>query len=627
MEKIPTKVFETAQQGAEFVAKKIEAVIKKNTTANKLTVLGLATGATPILLYRELVKKHKNGLSFKNVVSFNLDEYYPMAADAPQSYHRFMDENLFDHIDIKKEHVFVPDGTVSLEDIEKYCESYENKIDEFGGIDVQILGIGRTGHIGFNEPGSSPKSLTRLVTLDKKTRIDASGDFRNENNVPRTAITMGVGTISKAKQIFLMAWGDNKSKIVAKAIEGEVSWQVPATFLQNHPKTSFIVDAPASAGLQRIKTPWLIETCEWDWKLTLKAVCWLCETLKKPVLKLTDEDYNKNGMGDLIAKSGSAYELNLDVFRHLRSTITGWPGGKPGTKDELRPERAEPFPKRSLIFSPHPDDEVASMGGTLIRLVDQGHDVHVAYQTSGNEGVIDDEVINKLNFVKEFASFFNISDTETEKHLEKTKAVFMKKDGPEEDLKNVKHIKSLIRKVEAKASCRYCGVSPENVHFLNLPFYETGKKQKKEWCEKDIELTVELLQKVQPHQVFLSGDQIDPNSTFKICFDVVIEALKRLSSEKWVADCWLWMYRGTNYEWPISEIDMAVPLSPEETIRKRQAIIKHKSQMTVPAFTGDQSNDSWQRAEYKNQKTAGWYDNLGLPEYEGIEVFKKYIFI
>ena len=623
MEKIPTKVFAIAQQGAKFVADKIKATIKKNDAANKMTVLGLATGSTPILLYKELVEMHAKGLSFKNVVSFNLDEYYPMLSGAPQSYNRFMDENLFNHIDIKRENVFIPDGQVPLEEIEKYCENYEKKIDDFGGIDIQILGIGRTGHIGFNEPGSSPKSHTRLVTLDKKTRIDASGDFRNEGNVPRTAITMGVGTISKAKRIYLMAWGDNKSNIVAKAIEGEVSWQVPATFLQNHPKTFFVLDAAASSDLERIKTPWLTESCEWDWPITLKAVCWLCDILKKPVLKLTDEDYNKKGMGDLIAKSGSAYELNLEVFRHLRDTITGWPGGKPGTKDERRPERAEPFPKRSLIFSPHPDDEIASMGGTLIRLVDQGHDVHVAYQTSGNVGVVDDDVINQLNFVKEFAALFNISDTETERYLKKTKEVFMKRDGPQEDLDNVKHIKSLIRKVEAKASCRYCGVSPSNIHFLNLPFYETGKLQKKDLCEKDVEITVQLLREIQPHQVFLSGDQVDPNSTYKICLDVVLEAFKRLENEQWVSDCWIWMYRGTKYEWPISEIDMAVPLSPEEMIRKRQAIIKHKSQMKVPVFAGDVANVSWQQAELKNKKTAGWYDNLGLPEYEGVEVFKR----
>ncbi|MFT6747726.1 MAG: glucosamine-6-phosphate deaminase [Glaciecola sp.] len=624
MEKIPTNVFDTAPEGAKYVADKIKDTIIKNDAKGKMTVLGLATGATPILLYKELIKMHQDGLSFSNVVSFNLDEYYPMPADAIQSYNRFMDENLFDHIDIKKENVFIPDGTVSLEEIEKYCENYEKKIEEFGGVDIQILGIGRTGHIGFNEPGSSPKSLTRLVTLDKKTRIDASGDFRNEGTVPRTAITMGVGTISKAKRIFLMAWGDKKASIVAKAVEGEDSWQVPATYLQNHPETSFVIDASASIGLQRIKTPWLNESCDWDWKLSLKAVIWLCDTINKPVLKLTDEDYNKNGMGDLIAKSGNAYDLNLQVFRHLRDTITGWPGGKPGTKDEKRPERAEPFPKKSLIFSPHPDDEVVSMGGTLIRLVDQGHDVHVAYQTSGNLGVVDDAVINQLNFVKEFAAHFNISDGETEKHLEKTKAVFMKKVGPQEDLDNVKQIKSLVRKIEAKASCRYCGVPSQNVHFLNLPFYETEGKTKNELCEEDIQITVDILQKIQPHQVFLSGDQIDPNSAYKICFDVVIEAFKRLSGESWVSDCWLWMYRGTNFEWPVSEIDMAVPLSPEEMIRKRQAIVKHKSQMTVPVFAGDVTNDSWQRAENKNKKTAGWYDRLGLPEYEGVEVFKKY---
>ena len=616
-------MFATAIEGAKHVAQEIKATITKNIKANKTTVLGLATGATPILLYRELVHMHQKGLSFSSVVSFNLDEYYPMSADAKQSYKSFMDEHFFNHIDIDRDNIFMPNGQVAMEDMESYCEDYESKIDAFGGVDIQILGIGRTGHIGFNEPGSSPKSLTRLVTLDKTTRIDASGDFRNESNVPRTAITMGVGTISKAKKIFLMAWGDKKANIVAKAVEGAVSWQVPATFLQQHSKTSFIVDAGASSALQRIRTPWLVAACEWDWKTSLKAVCWLCEHLKKPVLKLTDEDYNKNGMGDLIAKYGNAYELNLKVFRHLRETITGWPGGKPGTQDQKRPERAEPFPKKSLIFSPHPDDEIASMGGTLIRLVDQGHDVHVAYQTSGNKGVVDDEVINKLNFVKEFADLFDISDTQTEKHLKHTKSFFMKKDGSREDLTNVNHIKTLIRRVEAKASCRYCGVTSSNVHFLNLPFYETENKQDIEFGEEDVQHTMDLLTKIKPHQVFVSGDQMDPNSSYKICFDVVVEALKRLSDEPWISNCWIWMYKGTNYQWSIAEVDMAVPLSPEEMIRKRQAILKHKSQMRVPVFIGDEVKDSWQQAEYRNKKTASRYDNLGLPEYEGIEAFKR----
>ena len=627
MEKIPTKVFKSAGEGSLFVANEIKAIIHKNNLENKPTIIGLASGASPFLLYQQLVNLHKEGLSFQNVVTFNLDEYYPMDSNSLLSNIRFMNENLFNHLDIKKENIFIPDGTIKIEDVESYCENYEKKIASFGGLDIQILGIGRTGHIGFNEPGSSPTSLTRLVTLDKKTRIDVSGDFRNEEQVPRTAITVGIDTIVKSKQVFLMAWGENKANIVAKAVEGPITWQIPATFLQNHPKALFVIDEAASNQLEIVKTPWLVGTCEWDWKLTLKAVCWLSDNLKKPVLKLTDENYNEVGMGDLIAKYGSAYELNLKVFRHLRDTITGWPGGKPGTQDERRPERAKPFPKRALVFSPHPDDDVVSMGGTLIRLVDQGHDVHVAYQTTGSVGVLDDDVINQVNFVKEFSEIFKLQNSEFDNFYKEIREFLTNKNASSEDLDTVKKIKGLIRKVEAKAGCRYCGVFSSNIHFLNLPFYETGKKQKKQFNENDIQITMDLMNQIKPHQVFLAGDLEDPNGTHRICLDILIEALKRLNTtESWMKDCWVWMYRGTKYEWPIHEIEMAVPLSPEETVRKRQAIIKHKSQKELPVFPADDFKDKWQVAENRNKLTAAWYDNLGLPEYEGIEAFKRYFF-
>lgn len=627
MEKIPTKVFKTPVEGSNFVANEIKNLILKNNAEGKKTVLGLASGATPVFMYQQLVKLHQNeGLSFKNVITFNIDEYFPMSADSSLSNIRYMNEILFNHIDIPKENIHIPDGSIALDSVEKYCEDYEKKIDSAGGIDIQILGIGRTGHIGFNEPGSSPKSLTRLVTLDKKTRIDVSSDFRNEENVPRTAISIGVGSIFKSKQVYLMAWGENKANIVAKAVEGPVTWQIPATFLQNHPKTTFVIDESASNFLERIKTPWLVESCDWDWKLTLKAVCWLSDKLQKPVLKLTDENYNEFGMGDLIAKYGSAYELNLKVFRHLRDTITGWPGGKPGTQDERRPERAKPFPKRVLVFSPHPDDDVISMGGTLIRLVDQGHDVHVAYQTAGSVGVSDDDVVNQLNFVKEFAEKFAFENSEFASFYKEIREFLLKKNASSDDLDKVKSIKGLIRKVEAKAGCRYCGILSSNTHFLNLPFYETGKKQKKQMSEQDIKITMDLLNQIKPHQVFLAGDLEDPNGTHRICLNILMEALERLNkTESWMKDCWIWMYRGTWYEWPIHEIDMAVPLSPEETIRKRQAILKHKSQKELPVFPGDDFKDRWQRSELRNKLTAEWYDNLGLPEYEGIEAFKRHV--
>lgn len=626
MEKIQNKVFKSADEGALHVAQEIKSLIIDKAKKGEKVVLGLATGASPISLYRELVKMHQDGLSFSNVVTFNLDEYYPMDPEAVQSYHRFMNEHLFNKIDIPKENINIPSGMIEMDEIAEFCKSYEKKIDELGGIDIQILGIGRTGHIGFNEPGSTSRSFTRLVTLDKKTRRDASKDFKSMDSVPRKAITMGVGTIFKAKSIYLMAWGEKKAEIVSKAIEGRVSALIPATFLQNHPEAIFILDEPAASELTRVKTPWLVGDCVWTEKLTLKAVCWLSEKLNKAVLKLTDEDYNEYGMGDLIAQMGSAYELNLEIFRHLRDTITGWPGGKPETAGQRRPERSAPFPKRTLVLSPHPDDDVISMGGTFIRLVDQGHEVSVGYMTNGSMAVHDEDVLNRLSFMRQFMKTFELQGDKVDEFAEKAKSFFRKKDSSTIDLPEILEIKSLIRKREAQSAYRYCGVDDDNAYFLDLPFYKTGKAQKKSVSREDIEKVKALLSEVEPQQIFVAGDKADPHGTHKTCLDIFIKAFNELQEDKeasWIKSCWVWQYRGAWLEWPIDEVEMVVPLSPDEVTKKRTAIFKHESQKDGGVFPGDDPREFWQRAEDRNRKTAELYNKLGMPEYQAAEAFKR----
>ena len=626
MEKIQNKVFKSAELGTVYVANKIKEEIVRKTQLNEKVILGLSTGASPVSLYKELIRMHKeDGLSFKNVVTFNLDEYYPMESSAVQSYARFMNENLFDHIDILKENINVPSGTVKLEEISKYCDDYEDKINGYGGIDIQILGIGRTGHIGFNEPGSGSRSFTRLVTLDQKTRRDASKDFKSLENVPRKAITMGVGTIFKSKRIYLLAWGEKKAGIIAKAIEGIITPLIPATFLQNHPKAIFVLDESAAKDLSRVTTPWLVGDCQWDENLSLKAVCWLSEKLSKAVLKLTDDDYNEFGMGDLITQMGSAYELNLKIFGKLRDTITGWPGGKPGTDGQCTPERANPFPKRVLVFSPHPDDDVTAMGGTFIRLVDQGHEVHVAYQTNGSMAVHDEDVLNRLSFMEQFNDNFKLGTENVEKFSNRAKSFFQTKGASTIDLEEIRDIKSLIRKREAQSAYQYCGVDDENAFFLDLPFYKTGKPQKNPISNLDIEKTKTLLREVAPHQIFVAGDKSDPHGTHKICLDIVKRSLVELKDEKeaFINDCWVWQYRGAGVEWPIGEIEMAVPLSPDEVAKKRTAIFKHESQKDGGVFPGDDDREFWQIAEDRNRNTAEVYNKLGLPEYQAIEAFKR----
>ncbi len=625
-EKIPVKIFATSDEGSVFVANEIAELIRQRQREKKNCVLGLATGSTPTRLYAELVKLHAKGLSFKNVITFNLDEYFPMQPDSLQSYVRFMREHLFDHVDIPEKNINIPDGTISKQKVAGFCRAYEKEIASLGGIDIQILGIGRTGHIGFNEPGSSERSETRLITLDQVTRIDAASDFFGEENVPQNALTMGVGTILKSKRTIMMAWGEGKAPIVQKAVEGPITDQVPSTYLQRHPNPLVVLDDAASSQLTKIKTPWLLQSIEWNDKLIRKAIVWLCQTLKKPILKLTNHDYMEHGMSDIITEFGSAYKVNIKVFNHLQHTITGWPGGKPKADDTNRPERAKPFPKRVVIFSPHPDDDVISMGGTFIRLVDQGHDVHVAYQTSGNIAVFDDDAVRFADFVRDFNTAFGQKKFEGEKFYKQiTDSIRRKKPG-EVDSPEVMTIKSLIRRGEAKAGCRYTGIPDSRAHFLDMPFYETGKVKKKPLSEADIKIIVDLLQQIKPHQIYAAGDLSDPHGTHRVCLAAIFKALTRLKKQPWMKDCYVWLYRGAWQEWDIDQIEMAVPLSPDELLRKRKAVFKHQSQKDSALFPGNDQREFWVRAEDRNHATAAAYNQLGLAEYEAIEAFVRHEF-
>lgn len=626
-EKIPTNIFEDSKQASIYVANEIASTIKKNSEQDTHTVLGLATGSTPTQVYDELVRLHKeDGLDFSRVYTFNLDEYYPMQPESLQSYVKYMKEYLFDHVNIPEEHIHIPDGTLSKDEIISFCENYEKKIANLGGLDIQILGIGRTGHIGFNEPGSSMDSKTRLIALDHMTIMDAASGFFGSENVPRRAITMGVGTILEAKRLLLMAWGEGKAPIIREAVEGEISSHIPATYLQKHQNSEIILDAPASAELTRIKTPWLIGPIEWTDDLIRKAVVWLSLKMKKPILKLTDQDYSENGMNDILSDFGSSYSINIRIFNEIQHTITGWPGGKPNADDTTRPERKEPFPKRVLIFSPHPDDDVISMGGTFIRLADQGHEVHVAYQTSGNIAVFDEEALRFADFVTDYSEAFGIEDDEAIRVFDEARTFIKNKQSGEVDSEQIKKIKGLIRRGEAKAACRFVGIPDDRIHFMDLPFYETGKIRKKPIGPEDIRLVKELIEEVKPHQIYAAGDLSDPHGTHRVCLSAIFSAVKELKNEPWMKDCWVWLYRGAWQEWGIDEIEMAVPISPAERDRKRSAIFKHQSQKDRPLFPGTDKREFWQRAEQRNQQTAQLYDELGLAEYEAMEAFVRWKF-
>ncbi len=626
---IPVEIYPDSSAASVAVAREIAELIRARARENRTLVLGLATGSTPQEIYEELVRLHREeGLSFANVVTFNLDEYWPMDPDALQSYHRFMREYLFDHVDIDPANVHIPDGTVPRERVAEHCARYEEQIRAAGGIDYQILGIGRTGHIGFNEPGSPRNSRTRLITLDKVTRLDAASDFFGEWNVPRHAITMGVGTILEARQIVLLAFGEAKAAIIRQAVEGPVTDSVAASFLQQHPAAQIKLDPAAAGELTPVKTPWLLGPIEdwgqqWDERTTRRAVIWLAREVDKPILKLTAEDYNEHGLQELLSARGSAYEVNIQVFKSLQNTITGWPGGKPGRP--WPPDMPDVFPKRVVVFSPHPDDDVISMGGTLIRLCEQGHEVHVAYQTSGNIAVWDDEALRHVDFVTEFCHAFDMFSREQADQIEQAVQRFIERKQPGQvDTPELQRIKTLIRRTEARSAARYSGVKPENIHFLDMPFYETGRVKKKPLSEQDVQIIVDLLERVKPHQIYAAGDLSDPHGTHRVCLRAIELALLRLADRDWLRQCTIWHYRGAWQEWEPHEIDMAVPLSPDEVERKRMAIFKHESQKDKALFPGPwDTREFWKRAEDRNAHTAWLYDQLGLPEYQAIEAFVR----
>jgi len=626
-EKISCTIFPHLKEGSRYAAQMIASLIREKASRNETCVLGLATGSTPKTVYAELVRMHQNeGLSFKNVITFNLDEYYPIDKEALQSYHHFMNRALFSHVDIDPANIFIPDGELSKEEIKEHCARYEQRIEEAGGIDLQVLGIGNNGHIGFNEPGSSIYSRTRLVNLENSTRLANAYEFANMSQVPRLALTMGISTILKAKKILLLAWGQAKAPVVQKAVEANMTEQIPASLLQQHADCQFILDEAAAAELTRFNQPWLTGETEWTPKLIKKAVVNMALKTGKPVLSLTNNDYNEYGLSDLLVERGDAYQLNLEVFYMLRDTITGWPGGKPNAVIPAHPERSSPYPKRVVIFSPHPDDDIISMGGTFQRLHDQGHDVHVAYQTSGNIAVTDEFVTRFVDFAVGFETIAGINTDKSAQIFKSINEYLSRKRKNEPDTLEIRELKGLIRRGEAKATCRYVGIKDTNVHFQNLPFYETGTVEKKPMSEADIQNTVALLQELKPQQIFCAGDLADPHGTHKVCLDVVLEALRRLKSEgtPWIADCWLWLYKGAWQEWNIDEIEMAIPMSPDQVLIKRHGIFIHQSQKDSVPFQGSDAREFWQRAEERNANTANVYAQLGLTHYAAMEAFVRW---
>lgn len=619
-ERIPTTIHADADAASALVAGELAALIRRHHAAGRPTVLGLATGSTPVRLYRELIRLHREEqLSFQHVITFNLDEYHGLARTHPESYWRFMHEQLFDHLDIPAENINIPDGTVPRAEVFATCRAYEEKIRAAGGLDVQILGIGRTGHIGFNEPGSGRDSRTRLVTLDALTRRDAARDFLGENQVPRHAITMGVGTILDARRILLLAWGEGKARVLAEAVEKSPTDALPASFLQGHPAVEFHVDAAAASRLTRQCHPWLVGTVAWTPAVARRAVVWLSKTVRKPVLKLLEEDYTEHGMADLLTEQGPAYGLNIRIFNELQHTITGWPGGKPEADDTHRPERARPARKRVVVFSPEPSDDVLGMGGTLRRLVDQGHEVNVAYVTSGNLGVPDEEAAMAAELVIELAG-----TGEGTQFAQTVRRQLAAKTAFDSDTPEIRRLKGVLRRGEARASVQACGVAASRMRFLDLPFYEQGRYRQFRIGDADVAAVVALLREVQPHQIFATGHLGDPSSVAAVSFAVVRRALALTDGEAWRKDCRIWLYRGPDREWEPAEIDMAVPFSPHELTQKIQAIYHHKSQRSQSPVVAAGLHEAWQQAEHHNRAIAGRYDQLGLAEYEAIEAFERH---
>ena len=629
-EKVPTDIFPTIEEGAIDIANHLEADIKKREQEGRKYVMGVGSGSSLTPIFQELIKRHQAGkLSFKNVVVFNAYEYFPLSEENVNRGINQLKERFLNHIDIEAENIFTPDGTIAQNDVQDHCRQYEQHIKELGGLDVILLGIGRMGNIATNEPGSSLTSASRLILIDETSREEMKMSFGSQESVPPCSITMGVSTILSARKIFLTAWGEEKAEIIKKTVEGKVSDAIPASFLQTHNDAHVVIDLSAAAKLTRIQHPWLVASCKWTDKLVRSALVWLCQITGKPLLKLTNKDYNENGLSELLALYGSAYNANIKIFNDLQHTITGWPGGKPDADDTYRPERAKPFPKRVIVFSPHPDDDVISMGGTLRRLVQQGHDVHVAYETSGNIAVGDEEVVRFMHFINGFNQLFANEQDEVIKSKYKEIKEFLKnkKEG-DIDSQDIRTIKGLIRRGEARTASTFNQIPLDHVHFLDLPFYESGKIEKLPMGEADVNIVRELISKVKPHQIYVAGDLADPHGTHRKCTDAVLAAidLEKEAKAEWLKDCRVWMYRGAWAEWEIENIEMCVPISPEELRAKRNSILKHQSQMESAPFLGNDERLFWQRSEDRNRATAKLYDDLGLACYEAMEAFVEYKF-
>ena len=625
-EKIPTNIYETAEEGVACIADEIIYKVQERQRDGKFCTIAMGTGASLRPLFAELVRRHKEeGISFRNVVVFNLYEYYPLVESNHSSINQ-LNELFLKQVDIDPQNVFTLNGSIPQDGVIEHCHLYEQRIKTYGGIDIAVMGIGREGNIGMNEPGSTATSQTRLILIDSTSRSEAAHNL-GIDNLPPCSITMGVGTIMEARKVFLLAWGEEKADIIKKAVEDKISDSLPASYLQMHQNATVCIDLPTAAHLTRIQRPWLVTSCEWNDKLIRSAIVWLCLLTQKPILKLTNKDYNENGLSELLALYGSAYNVNIKIFNDLQHTITGWPGGKPNADDTYRPERAKPFPKRVVVFSPHPDDDVISMGGTIRRLVQQGHEVHVAYETSGNIAVGDEEVVRFMHFINGFNQLFDGEKNETIKNMyaEIKKFLKHKKEG-DMDTRDILTIKGLIRRGEARTACTYNQIPLERVHFLDLPFYETGRIEKNPISEADINIVLDLLREVKPHQIYVAGDLADPHGTHRVCTDAVLAAIdeEKNAGAEWLKDCRIWMYRGAWAEWEIENIEMAVPLSPEELRAKRNSILKHQSQMESAPFLGNDERLFWQRSEDRNRGTASLYDSLGLACYEAMEAFVEY---
>ena len=615
-EKIWTEIYPESVPASCAVADLVVSSIKA--CEGRLFRLGLTTGATPVSLYAELARRYEAGeVSFRNVEVVSIDEYYPSSSDELQSRNHRLHEALLDRVDILKENIHIPDGTVPQELVSTYCAEFDKLARN---LDLLVIGVGEQGQVGFNEAGSNEKTRTRTVRLSYKSRKRQAKNFNHDiTATPQSAITMGIGTMLTAGRIVLMAWGEDKAKAVKAIAEGEMTSACPASLLQRHDHIHFFVDETAASLLTRVVAPWLVGPCDWTPKFVRKAVVWLCQTVGKPILKLTEKDYLENSLGELLEQFGPYDKINIDVFNDLQHTITGWPGGKPGaeSEDATRPVSAAPFPKTVLIFSPHPDDDVISMGGTFIRLASQGHDVHVAYETSGNVAVHDDVVLQHMDaaFQLGFADKFD-----------EAKALVESKRPGEPEPRALLEMKGAIRRSEARGAVRSFGLNDNtNAHFLNLPFYESGGIKKNPRTQADVDIIKELISNLKPHMIFMAGDLADPHGTHRVCTEAALEAVEQLKAEgnDWIADTHIWLYRGAWMEWELGRVDMAVPLSPDEVVKKRHAIFRHLSQKDIVPFPGEDPREFWQRAEERTQNTAKLYDQLGMAEYQAIEVFLK----